>query len=257
MSDGEIKLQPREKHTPQLTNVLHSPKRIRVKFGGEVIADSRETLILRSNQFLPTYFFPIAAVRKEFLVAETRATHEPGGEIERWGLKVEGRSVDNAAWSFLGTEDDELRQLIGYVAFRWKAVDSWYEEEEEIFVHPRDPYARVDTLQSSSHVQVLLDGQIIADSKRPVLLFETHLPTRYYVAPEDVRLDLLTVSATASRCPYKGIASYWSATLPTGTAHPDIAWSYEDPLPEIPKIKGLIAFYPNAVEIRLDGERVS
>jgi uncharacterized protein (DUF427 family) len=89
------------------------------------------------------------------------------------------------------------------------------------------------------------------------LLFETHLPTRYYIPPEDVRLDLLSVSATSSRCPYKGIASYWSATLPTGTAYPDVAWSYEAPLPEIPKIKGLIAFYPNAVEIHLDGERVS
>lgn len=257
MSDGEIKLQPREKHTPRLTNVLHSPKRIRVRFGGEFVADSRETLILRSNQFLPTYFFPVASVRREFLVPGTRSSHELGGEIERWGLKVEGKTVENVAWSFLSTEKDELKPLIGYIAFQWKAVDNWYEEEEEIFVHPRDPYARVDTLQSSSHVQVLLDGQIIADSKQPVLLFETHLPTRYYIPPEDVRLDLLSVSATSSRCPYKGIASYWSAALPTGIGHADIAWSYEAPLPEIPKIKGLIAFYPNAVDVLLDGEPVS
>jgi uncharacterized protein (DUF427 family) len=144
------------------------------------------------------------------------------------------------------------------VAFNWKAVDQWFEEDEEIFVHPRDPYARIDTLQSSSHVQIWPDGEIVADSKRPVLLFETHLPTRYYIPPDDIRMDRLVASDSKSQCPYKGLASYWSANAPDGTLRKDVAWSYVEPLAEIPKIKGLIAFYPQAVdEIRLDGKRVS
>jgi len=259
MSEETIKLQPREPFTPELTNVLHSPKRVRVKFGGETIADSRETLILRSNQFLPTYFFPASSVRRQALTSE-RVGSQPrhGGKSLHWDLHVGGRVEKDAAWSFVEVDDPLLGALKAYVAFRWNAADQWFEEDEEIFVHPRDPYARIDTIQSSSHVQVWRDGDIIADSRRPVLLFETHLPTRFYLPPEDIRMDLLIASANVSRCPYKGIASYWSERTASGMSGKDIAWSYLDPLPDIPKIKGLIAFYPEAVdEIRLDGRRVS
>ena len=110
-------------------------------------------------------------------------------------------------------------------------------------------------LHTSSHVQVWFDGDIIADSQRPVLLFETHLPTRFYLPAEDVRLDRLAASNSTTRCPYKGIASYWSGLLKDGSVRPDIAWSYRDPIDEMPKIKGLIAFYPQAVDrIHLDGQ---
>ncbi|TIW93568.1 MAG: DUF427 domain-containing protein, partial [Mesorhizobium sp.] len=113
-------------------------------------------------------------------------------------------------------------------------------------------------LQSSSHVQVWFDGEPIADSHRPVLLFETHLPTRFYLPAEDIRLERLTASNSTTRCPYKGIASYWSGLLSNGSVRPDIAWSYRDPIAEMPKIKGLIAFYPQAVDrIHLDGEPVA
>ncbi|MER8410284.1 DUF427 domain-containing protein [Mesorhizobium sp. M1342] len=107
-------------------------------------------------------------------------------------------------------------------------------------------------------MQIWFDGEPIADSHRPVLLFETHLPTRFYLPAEDIRLERLTASVTTTRCPYKGIASYWSGLLSDGTVRPDIAWSYRDPIEEMPKIKGLIAFYPQAVDrIHLDGEPVA
>ena len=259
MSKDTIKLQPREPFTPQLTNVLHSPKRVRVISGGETIADSRETLILRSNQFLPIYFFPASSVRRNAFDSERSGSHPKlGGEATYWNLFTGDSIEEDAAWSFVEVDDPVLEPLKGYIGFRWNAVDQWLEEDEEIFVHPRDPYARIDTIQSSSHVQVWLDGEIIADTTRPVLLFETHLPTRFYIPEQDIRLNRLSQSESTSRCPYKGIASYWSTKASEATAGKDIAWSYVDLLPEIPKIKGLIAFYPDAVdEIRLDGRRVS
>ncbi|MBX5204072.1 DUF427 domain-containing protein [Rhizobium sp. NZLR1] len=259
MSNGAIKLQPREPNTPVLTNVLHSPKRVRVKFAGETVADSREALILRSNQFLPIYFFPKSSVRTGLLDTEpTRSKHELGFEVLNWGLTIGDRTSLEAAWSPVEIDDPALQILKDHIAFRWKSVDQWFEEDEEIFVHPRDPYARVDTISSSSHLQVKLNGEVIADTTNAVFLFETHLPTRYYIPPSDIRMDTLTVSSSTSRCPYKGIASYWSYSPEIGEDGADVAWSYEAPLPEIPKIKGLIAFYPQAVdEIRVDGKPVS
>ena len=125
-------------------------------------------------------------------------------------------------------------------------------EDEKVFVHPRDPFTRVDTLHSSRHVQVQIDGVTVADTARPVLLIETGLPVRYYIPQEDVRMDLLTPTSTHSRCPYKGEASYWTVTI-NGKPYVDTVWGYLDPLPEIPKIKGLLSFYNEKVDMIVDG----
>ncbi|RWC71358.1 MAG: DUF427 domain-containing protein [Mesorhizobium sp.] len=249
-------LQPREASAPRLVNVLNSPKRIRVKFGGRTIADSRNVLVLRSNHFLPIYFFPPSAVDPSVLKPSLhREPHAVGGETAYWDIDSGDKRAANAAWSFTAPPDENLAPLAGRIAFTWKSVDQWFEEEEEVFVHARDPYARIDVLHSSSHVEVWFDGEIIADSQRPVLLFETHLPTRFYLPAEDVRLERLTASSSTTRCPYKGIASYWSGLLGDGSVRPDIAWSYREPIDEVAKIKGLIAFYPQAVDrIHLDGQ---
>lgn len=115
-----------------------------------------------------------------------------------------------------------------------------------------------DTLQSDSRVELIVDGHVIEDSTRAVLLFETHLPTRFYFPQADVRMDRLVSSPTTSRCPYKGVAFYWSVRRQDGTLLPDVAWEYREPVPEIPKIKNLLAFYPDAVDaIRLDGQPVT
>ena len=245
--------------TPRLVNVLQSPKRVRVMFGGETIADSRNVLVLRSNHFLPIYFFPRAAVRADVLKPSgSRGRHELGGEIVHLTLEAGGKRAEDAAWSFPAPDDPGLALLAGRIAFDWAAVDGWFEEDEEVFVHARDPYARIDTLHSTARVEVVLDGALIADTVRPVLLFETHLPTRFYIPKADVRLDRLVPSGTQTRCPYKGVASYWSAKRADGSELADVAWEYRDPVPEMPKIKDLLAFYPDRVdEIRLDGERVS
>lgn len=252
------RLVPREKSTPPLVNLLVSPKRVRAVFNGTTIADSRRVLVLRGNHFLPIYYFPLADVLAEALrPSEHRERHEQGGIARTWDLSVGDRTAAGAAWDFEAPEPADLAALQGHVAFRWNAVDAWFEEDEEVFVHARDPYARIDILQGSSLVEVRLDGELIASSRRPLLLFETHLPTRYYLPPEDVRLDLLHRSEKTTRCPYKGIATYWSAEI-NGQRHQDFAWDYQTPIPEAVRIAGLISFYPDAVDgITRDGEPVA
>jgi uncharacterized protein (DUF427 family) len=127
-------------------------------------------------------------------------------------------------------------------------MDAWFEEDEEVFTHPRDPYTRVDILPSSRHVRVELDGVVVAESASPRLLFETGLPTRYYLPKPHVRVDLLTPTASESHCPYKGQAECWSL----GDDRPDVAWSYRTPLPESEKIAGLVAFYNERADIFVD-----
>jgi uncharacterized protein (DUF427 family) len=146
--------------------------------------------------------------------------------------------------------------LKGHFAFQWNAMDAWREEEEEIFVHARDPYKRVDVLRSSRRVHVTVAGETIADTSRPRLVFETGHPTRYYIPLEDIRRDLLLPSETGSRCPYKGVASYWSVKIGVEIFQ-DVAWSYLDPIPECPKIKGLLCFFQEReATIRVDGEEL-
>ncbi len=252
------RLVPRELSTPPLVNLLASPKRVRAVFNGATIADSRRVLVLRGNHFLPVYYFPLADVLTEALQpSDHHERHEQGGIARHWTVTVGDRSATDAAWGFEVPEPAALAALEGHVAFKWNAVDAWFEEDEEVFVHARDPYARVDILQGSSLIEVRLDGEVIARSPRPVLLFETHLPTRYYLPPEDVRLDLLHRSDKTTRCPYKGIATYWSAEI-DGQRHQDIAWDYLTPIPEAVRIAGLISFYPDAVDsITRDGEPVA
>jgi uncharacterized protein (DUF427 family) len=131
-------------------------------------------------------------------------------------------------------------------------MDAWFEEDEEVFTHPHDPYTRVDILPSSKHVRVEVDGVTIAESTSPRLLFETGLPVRYYLSKTHVRLDLLIPTDTVSHCPYKGQAECWSVRA-GDTVHEDLSWSYRTPLRESQKIAGLIAFYNERVDIYLDG----
>jgi len=131
-------------------------------------------------------------------------------------------------------------------------MDEWLEEDEPIYVHPRDPYKRVDILGSSRHVVVQIDGVTVADSHQPRILFETSLPPRYYLPLPDVRMDLLRPSEHKSHCPYKGEASYWDVVLPDGTVHEGLVWGYRTPLPESQKIAGLVAFYDEKVDVFLD-----
>jgi uncharacterized protein (DUF427 family) len=149
------------------------------------------------------------------------------------------------------TSRRRAEQLRDAVRLEWDAMDAWFEEDEEVFTHARDPYTRVDILPSSRHVRIEVEGVTIAESSRPTLLFETGLPARYYLPKTHVRLDLLTATETVTHCPYKGRAEYWSLRLGDAT-YRDLAWSYRTPLPESQKIAGLISFYNEKVDLYVD-----
>jgi uncharacterized protein (DUF427 family) len=148
--------------------------------------------------------------------------------------------------------DSPIEALRSLVRLDWHAMDAWFEEDEEVYTHARDPYTRIDILASSRHVRIEVDGLIIAESSHPYLLFETGLRTRYYLPKTDVRLDLLEHTDTVTHCPYKGQAEYWSVRTLVAL-HPDLAWSYRMPLPESAKIAGMIAFYNEKVDLYVDG----
>jgi uncharacterized protein (DUF427 family) len=229
------------------------PRRVRVFFGGEAVADSTRVMYLYETGHLPVYYFPLADLRSDLLKETDHHTTCPyKGVASYYSVVVGDRTAENAVWTY-PEPIDAVPGLAGYAAFYWDKADAWYEEDDEVFVHPRDPHHRVDVLNSSRHVQVVVGGTVVADSRRPRLLFETGLPTRYYLPKLDVRQDLLVPSDLRTRCPYKGEAVYWTIKA-GGEVLEDCAWGYPAPLPEIPKIENLTAFYNEKVDIIVDGE---
>ena len=225
-----------------------SPRRVRTYFGGELIAESERVLLVYESKRPPAYWFPIADVRMGHLHERERVDDS---DVMRWRIAVNDRTADNAARAYIDPGGDR-QALAEHLTFAWDAMDSWFEEDEEVFVHPRDPYSRVDTVHSSRHIRVEVEGQVVADSHRPVFLFETGLRTRYYIPKQDVRMDLLEASSTLTRCPYKGIAHYWSVKVGDHAVH-DVVWSYPNPIPECARIENLVSFYNERVDIYLDG----
>ncbi len=230
-----------------------SPRSVRAVLADEVVAGSKHAMLLHESGYAPVYYFPLEDVRTDLLEESEHETTCPyKGEARYWTVAVRDRRAENAAWSYPrpapGTPD-----LGGYLAFRWEAMDEWYEEDDRLVGGARDPYHRVDAVWSDRHVRVLLGGVVVAETRRPCLVFETEAPTRYYLSPDDVRTELLAPSGTSTACPYKGMASYWSATVGDRTVE-DVAWSYEAPPPEQPKLAGLLCFWPERVDvIEIDG----
>jgi uncharacterized protein (DUF427 family) len=230
-------------------------KRVRAMLGGETVVDSRRTLILFEKGHLPVYYFPLEDVREDLLEESDKHTHCPRkGEASYWTIRAGGKVAENAVWRYPEPIED-CPDISDHVAFYWNAMDSWWEEDDQVFKHARDPYHRVDVLRSSRHVTVELDGTVVAESQRPLLLIETGLPPRWYIPRGDVRFDLLTPTDSESTCPYKGVASYFTATV-DGTEYEDIAWSYVAPWPECPKIEQAVCFFSerDAVTLTIDGE---
>ena len=234
-----------------------SPKRVRVIFSDETIADSKRPILLREAGCLPVYYFPQEDVRMDLLApTDHRTTCPHKGDTSYWTIRAGGTTAENAAWSYL-SPSPECSEIKGHLAFEWKKMGGWYEEEEEVFVHPRDPYKRVDVLHSSRHVLITIDGQTVAETRRPCLVFETGHPVRYYIPREDVRMEFLERSPTSTRCPYKGIASYCSVRI-GDKVFKDTVWSYEETTLECPKIKGLLCFFQErAAVISVDGKPVA
>jgi uncharacterized protein (DUF427 family) len=227
------------------------PRRIRVVFGGQTIVDTTNAKYVWELSIYPAYYLPRGDFAEGVLVDEGKSHPGHRGTVQSFGVRVGERTAAGAARVLIDAADP---QLAGLVRLDWGAMDAWFEEDEQVFVHPRDPYTRVDALRSTRHVRVELDGIVLADSTSPVLVFETGLPTRYYLNRTDVDFTHLTPSQTVTACPYKGTTGgYWTATTGDRT-HPDVAWTYTFPSRDLLPIAGLIAFYNERVDLLVDGE---
>jgi len=198
----------------------------------------------------PTYYFPRDSVRMDLLSDSGETKRSPArGTANLFNITVGDRTVGQAAriWN-----DAKIEEVEGYVSFDWKSMDAWFEEDEEVYVHARDPYTRIDILQSSRSIRVEVDGVTIAESEKPRFLFETGLPVRYYLPKTDVHFEYLTQSETTTSCPYKGTARYWSVGT-TGDDHEDVVWGYDTPLRESQEIAGFVSFYNEKLDIYVDG----
>jgi uncharacterized protein (DUF427 family) len=198
------------------------PRRIRGFVAGELVVDSVNVSMLHEQHRLPVWCFPPDDVRVDVL--------------------------GNGAW----VHEEGL--AAGLVGIRWDAVDRWLEEDEEVIVHPRDPYHRLELRDTSRHVEVALDGEKLAGSVSPLVLFETSLPARWYFAPDETAAQLIPSEHPRTGCAYKGWASYFDVRV-AGRVERALAWHYPDPLPGMERIRGRICFFNERVELTVDGER--
>ena len=226
-------------------------RRIRTYLGGELVAETTKPLLVWEKPHYPVYYFPQEDVKLELLSATGELKRSPSrGDATLYTVSATSAKAEGAAYRHLDSPVEELRN---YVAFAWDAMGSWFEEDEEVYVHARDPYTRVDILPSSRQIEVVIDGVKVADSRSARFLYETGLPTRYYLPKTDVRMDLLEPTDLHTECPYKGVASYYDVVI-NGARHENVVWWYPFPTQESSRIAGYVSFYNEKLDIYVDGE---
>jgi uncharacterized protein (DUF427 family) len=234
----------------QVNHVEPVPRRVRAFLAGEVIVDTTSALYVWEWSNYAQYYVPLGDVRTDTLVSEDTIQHSSRGPVERHGLRV-GDVYRSRAVKVL--RESSIDRLSNTARFEWAALDAWFEEDERVFVHPRNPYVRVDALRSTRKVRIELEGAVLAESSSTVMVFETGLPTRYYFNRTEINFEHLVPTDTVTECPYKGTTSaYWSARV-GDEIHTDLAWSYYSPTREVLPIAGLIAFYNERVDTFVDG----
>jgi uncharacterized protein (DUF427 family) len=223
---------------------------MRAVLGGETVLDTRRAKLLHASGAFPTHWFPLDDVRGDLLVPAGRSVNaEPA---ERFDVRVGDRLAAGAV-QIVSADSPRDPPLTGYATVDFGAMDRWFEEDEPIYAHPRDPYHRVDVRASSQRVVVSHNSVVVAESLRPKLLFETGNPIRYYLPFDDVHLEFLVRSGTVSECPYKGDGQHWHVHLSGGRID-DAAWSLPHPLPEGYAAAEHVCFYPSKVDVRVDGQ---
>ncbi|MGH3786644.1 MAG: DUF427 domain-containing protein [Pseudonocardiaceae bacterium] len=230
------------------------PRRVRAVFGGETVLDTTSGMLLHESNLLPQLYLPREDVRADLLIRTDHRTHCPfKGDASYWSVAANGHTADNAVWSYLDPLPD-AGWLRDHVALYWGSMDTWFDEDEEV-AGLRDPYHRVDARSTSRHVRVMAGDELVAESRRAVVLSETGLPNRFYLPADDVRGDLLESSGTHKVCPYKGTASYRSLRTPSGL-RTDAAWNYPEPLEGVRAIRNHLCFAGKGIETWVDGVRL-
>ncbi|HTJ38214.1 MAG TPA: DUF427 domain-containing protein [Dactylosporangium sp.] len=226
-------------------------RRMRVRFGGAWIAESEDVLLLHEPARYPVAYFPLGDIASGVLEPEEHATrHRDLGPTSWYTAHTGERSTPRAAWRHTDPPA-HAAELRDRVAFAWRAMDAFYEEDERIAGHAADAYHRIDIRQSARRLVVRAADRVVADTKTPLVLYESGFAPRWYVPREDVDADALTPSEGQTFCPYKGLASYYDI----GPAH-RAAWSYEDAWPEVRRISGMMSFEADRVEVYIDDARL-
>jgi uncharacterized protein (DUF427 family) len=227
------------------------PRRIRGELNGETVIDTVRGKLLHETGIRAVLYVPIDDVREDLIEPTDHTTHCPfKGDASYWTVTAGDRVEENVLWGYPEPVDG-APALAGYVAAYSDRFDAWYEEDEPIFVDIKNPYHRVDTRRSSARVTVRANGEVIAESERPLLVFETGLPTRAYLSLDEVKQDLLTPTDLQTVCPYKGTATYWSVDA-GGSTLENVVWTYHDPIPEAAAIDGLVSFLGDGIEVEID-----
>lgn len=256
MTDQKIE-QDFLQHTPFLSepNWVPVAKWVRNRFGNEYVANSKRVMLRRN--FPLVYYFPKDDVNMDLLEKAGQSSEsDDWGNPSVWHLKLDNKKTENAAWSYEKPTDKAPENIQNYIAFKWDAMDSWMEENDEVFVHPRDPYHRIDVCHSSRHVRIAVSGETVAETRCAAFLFETGLPVRYYFPKTSVRLDMLQPTNHQTNCPYKGTASYYSV-VKRDQKFENLVWTYPFPNAEVLKIKSLVSFFTEKLdEVFIDGEKL-
>ncbi len=231
------------------------PKRIRGVLADETIIDTRRGRMLHETGELIQWYVPLEDVLHEALRPSFKRTSDPyKGDATFYNVCVGERVEPDAAWSYAGALQRSL-MLRGFITFDFDRLDAWFEEDDQILGHPRDPYRRFDCRHTSEHVEVRVGGETIADTRRAIKLFETSMQPRYYISAEDVKPDALTPSDTRTLCPYKGEAAYYDVRGGAQTLT-DGAWTLPAPYGEAVVTLGHVSFWGDDLEIHADGKRV-
>ena len=226
------------------------PRRIRAELAGRTVLDTTAALYLWAKPSYPQFQIPLADIDGQLLTVSDETREAPHGTVATVDLAVGDVARLRAGECCVHSETAGLTDT---VHFDWPALDAWFEEDEQVFVHPRSPYVRVDALRSRRRIRVERGGVLLAESDAPVIVFETGLPPRYYLDRSAVDFSHLQPSDTVTECPYKGrTTGYWSVVVGDRVI-PDLAWAYDFPTRQLLPIAGLVAFYDERVDVTIDG----
>ncbi len=231
-------------------HIAPAPRRVRGMVGGEWIFDTSRALYVWEHPYYAQYHLPAADVRADVLVDDGERTTTGRGTFSLHTIAIDGHDRPGAAWLLVEPTDPAL---VDTYRFTWSAIDHWFEEDEQIFVHPRNPYVRVDALRSSRPIRVEVDDTTLAEASSSVIVFETGLPPRHYLDRTAIDWSLLQPTDSVTQCPYKGTtSSYWTARVGDRVLE-DVAWAYDFPTRALSPIAGLVAFSDEEVDLVIDG----
>jgi uncharacterized protein (DUF427 family) len=226
-------------------------RRMRVQLGEMWVADSQDVMLLHEPGRYPVAYFPRADISPGILAAEDRTTQHPElGAVNWFSVQTAQREVKHAAWQY-GSLPSHAAVLEGRIAFAWRAMDAFYEEDERIVGHAADFYHRIDIRSTSRRLMVRDGDEVVADTQQPLVLFESGFAPRWYVRREDISESFLRPVEAQTFCPYKGLASYYDIG-----ERKHAAWSYVGAWPEVARVRNLVSFEPDKIDVYLDGSQL-